>query len=270
MARISWSVGMSGLVLISQKVHNAWSKFPECWGQDVCCGSSDNAGKSCDWWRWEWNISGKGTDFISAMRRQACIGDWQIARRWWICESKEEGELAEDSAGSLAKVNNGEETAKILKRGVQAQRNSWEQDKKNRTFVFPAVLGGHFIGGRLHLKVERETKDSTVSRVEGASFAVLPVTSTTLIWLVEKKNALKLLKSAQFYFQSQKVCSSLHQFVAVQPCRLCLSKKRLLFIATNPWMSLYTQVLPKKGFVSHIQLWWQKEQGEIFASLYKI
>lgn len=155
--RINRSVGMSGLVLISQKVNNVWSKIPE--RQRARCLS----GKCRDWWRWEWNISGKGTDFISAMRRQACIADWQIARRWWICESEEDGEMAADSAGSLAKVNNGGETAKILKRTAgtaQQLRAKQKTDKKQRFFVFPAVLGGHFIGGRLHLKVEKKMQSA--------------------------------------------------------------------------------------------------------------
>lgn len=52
---------------------------------------------------------------------------------------------------------------------------------KQGSFLFPAVLGGHFIGGHLHLKVERERKDATVSTVEAASSVELPVTSTTFI-----------------------------------------------------------------------------------------
>lgn len=194
LAQINRSVGMSGLVLITQKVNNACCTFTEGRERDVCYGGSDDTGA-----RKTMRLMEMGLKF----QREREEAEGRISLAPWggrhasptgklpgddgYVRARRKGRRAADSAGSLAKVNNGGETAKILRRGLQAQGNSWEQNKKDRSFVFPAVLGGHFIGGCLHLKVKKR-KDATVSTVERASFAVLPVTWTTLIWLVKKKN----------------------------------------------------------------------------------
>lgn len=58
--------------------------------------------------------------------------------------ARREGRRAADSAGSLAKVNNGGETARILRRGLQAQGNSWEQNKKRQKLRFSCCAGRPF------------------------------------------------------------------------------------------------------------------------------
>lgn len=196
---------------IIQKVQNVWSTFPE--GRE----QHRQHWNFCDWWKWEWKISGKGTDSISAMRRQACIADWQIARRWWICGSEEEEETAQDSAGRWAKVNNGGKTAKILKRGLQAQRKTAERKNKKRVkFRFSCCGGRPFYGRPSAPKGgKRKGENATVSAVEGASFALLPITPTTLVWLLYKKHQLQRLKSAQFGSESQKSAAVLKDFISL-------------------------------------------------------
>lgn len=101
--------------------------------------------------------------------------------------ARRKGRRAADSAGSLAKVNNGGETEKILRRGLQAQGNSWEQNKKDRSFVVFLLCWEAILLEAVCTWRWKKRKDATVSTVERASFAVLPVTWTTLIWLVKKK-----------------------------------------------------------------------------------